>query len=409
MPAGESYPARGSDGARIDQMVQRNDRGSLGYDSAHMSMARIPINSPDRHLKPVLTKVSERIEAVVRSGRWLMGSETASFEAAFAAYCGVPYCLGIGNGTDGLELALTAAETRGGEVIGVANAGGYTTTACRLVGATPVYVDVDDDTLVLDPNGIEPMLSPNTRAVVVTHLFGNVVDTREVRSALARAGRSDVVVIEDCSQAHGATIADRIVGGDGDISVFSFYPTKNLGALGDAGAVTSRDSTTHDRLVALHQYGWTARYQSSVPYGRNSRMDEIQAAVLNVKLPHLDSWNDERRSIVERYATALSESSLELVTSIGDGGAAHLAIVRSQSRDQLRVHLDAAGIDSDVHYPALDFEQLSQQGLPDRRSSLVTSEAARDEILTVPCFPGMESDEIERVANALASFDGGSK
>lgn len=374
------------------------------YSDSRMPIPRVHVNVPSRRLAPFLDEVTERVGAVVRSGMWLNGTETATFQEAFSAYCGVPHCLGVGNGTDGLELALTAAGTRGGEVITVANAGGYTTTACRIVGATPVYVDVLRDTLLLDPNGLDATLSPDTRAIVVTHLFGNVADTQAVRKALASAGRNDVVVIEDCSQAHGAALNGHAVGGDGDISVFSFYPTKNLGGLGDAGAVLSRDPTVQAQLAALHQYGWTSRYDSTVPFGRNSRMDEIQAAVLNLALPYLDAWNDQRRAIVRRYADATAGSGLHWVTETDGGGVAHLAVLRTRSRERLRRHLDAAGIDSDVHYPKLDFEQTSQIGLPARRGSLVNTMEARDEITTVPCFPGMANDEVERVADALNSY-----
>lgn len=369
-----------------------------------MSIPRVSINVPSRRLTPFLSELTEGIEAVVRSGMWLNGTETATFQKAFSVYCGVPHCLGVGNGTDGLELALTAAGTRGGEVITVANAGGYTSTACRIVGATPVYVDVLSDTLVLDPNGLDAMLGPDTRAIVVTHLFGNVADTQAVCNALTSAGRDDVVVIEDCSQAHGATLNGHAVGGDGDIAVFSFYPTKNLGGLGDAGAVLSRDPTTQAKLAALHQYGWTSRYDSTVPFGRNSRIDEIQAAVLNLALPHLDAWNEQRRAIVRRYADAATGSGLRLVTDVDDGGVAHLAVLRTRSRERLRHHLDAVGIDSDVHYPKLDFEQRSENGLPARRGSLINSLAARDQIVTIPCFPGMTNDEVERVTDALNSY-----
>ncbi len=388
----------------------RNDGWDrLHYASSVMSDSRIRVSVPGRHLRPLLGEVSERIDAVVRSGRWLKGPETGAFQTTFASYCEVDYCLGVGNGTDGLELALSAAGARGGEVITVANAGGYTTTACRIVGATPVYVDVLEESLVLDPTTVEPMLGPQTRAVVVTHLFGNLADTAAIRGILAAAGRSDVLIIEDGSQAHGATLNGRKVGSNGDMSVFSFYPTKNLGALGDGGAVLCRNAHTAEHIEALHQYGWTSRYESSIPYGRNSRMDEIQAAVLNVKMPYLDEWNAERRSIVRRYSQAIRGSGLKMVTESHDGAVAHLAIVRTADAARLRNHLDTAGIDTDVHYPRLDFEQPSQSGLPDRRGALINSVAARGEIVTVPCFPGMTDGEVDRVAEALASFDGSTR
>ncbi len=372
--------------------------------SLEMSRSRIPLNDPVRHLEPIEAQLAETMRGVVSSGRFLFGPQTADFQAAFADYCGADLCLGVGNATDGLELALRAVGARSKEVITTANAGGYVTTACRLVEATPVYVDVLRQSLVIDPAALEEALSPLTAAIVVTHLFGNVVDVPAVRSVLARLGRDDVPIIEDGSQAHGANLAGQKAGGLGDLSVFSFYPTKNLGALGDAGAVLTNDVSLMERLDALHQYGWKGRYESQIPFGRNSRIDELQAAVLLTKLDHLDGWVEERRKIVGSYLQPLTESGLRLVTDFQDGGAAHLAVIRSRSRDALVEHLDSAGIDTAIHYPRLDFEQLSQQGLPARVHSLPMSVEAQDEILSVPCFPGLTSGELDRIADALGSF-----
>lgn len=364
----------------------------------------VPVSAPARSLDPLSHALRGAIQRVVDSGRWLKGMETAAFEEEFAEYCGAGLCLGVGNGTDGLELALRAASAAGREVVTVANAGGYTTTACRLVGATPVYVDVDDARLTMNIEAAVNAVGPNTRVVVATHLYGNVVDVELLTRRLAQKGRSDVLIVEDCSQAHGASVGGRRVGSLGDMAVFSFYPTKNLGAFGDAGAVVCRDAGLHDELAALHQYGWTSRYRSTVPYGRNSRMDEVQAAVLRVKLPHLDEWNDERRRIVGVYGSAISGTDLRLATDHTDGGVAHLAVFRCEARDDLRNHLASLAIGSDVHYPVLDCDQESQRGLHVRRETLSCSESARDEIVTLPCFPGMMDAELAQVVDGLASF-----
>jgi dTDP-4-amino-4,6-dideoxygalactose transaminase len=343
------------------------------------------------------------VAKVIDSGWWLGGDETRLFEEEWAEFCEVPFCLGVANGTDGLELALRVIGAAEHEIVTVANAGGYTTTACRLVGAHPSYVDVDPGTLTMDVDAAVAAVQPQTKAIVATHLFGNVVDVDALRSQLAAIDRSDVVIIEDGSQAHGAALRGRRVGSLGDLAVFSFYPTKNLGALGDAGAVVCHDGAFHERLVALHQYGWTERYRSQFAFGRNSRMDELQAAVLRVKLPLLDEWNAERRRIGELYATAVMGSEVRLVSDTSVG-VVHLAVVRSSQRDQLREHLADAAIATGVHFPILDPDQPSQSDLPSSDDGLTRSRAALEEILTLPCFPGMLDEEKDRVAEALSSF-----
>jgi dTDP-3-amino-2,3,6-trideoxy-4-keto-D-glucose/dTDP-3-amino-3,4,6-trideoxy-alpha-D-glucose/dTDP-2,6-dideoxy-D-kanosamine transaminase len=369
-----------------------------------MNRSQIPLNDPVRHVEPIKARLNQTIQDVVWSGRFLSGPKTAGFQEAFARYCGADFCLGVGNATDGLELALRAIGARNQEVITTANAGGYVTTACRLIDATPVYVDVLGHSLVMDPSGIEQALSPLTAAVVVTHLFGNVVDVPAIRAVLSRLGRDDVAVIEDASQAHGGGFFGKSVGGLGDLSVFSFYPTKNLGAFGDAGAVLTSDGGVIERLRALHQYGWSGRYQSQTPFGRNSRIDELQAAVLLTKLDYLDEWVDERRRIVGRISRSLVDSPLRLVTDHLEEGAAHLAVVRTRSRDALTEHLNSVGIDVAVHYPILDMDQVSQQGLSMRTHPIPETVEARDEILSVPCFPGLAPAELDRIADALESF-----
>ena len=362
------------------------------------------MNDLARQMRGIQEAVAASIQAVLDSGWWIGGEATRAFEREFADYCGAAHCVGVGNGTDGLEVALRAIGASGREVITVANAGMYTTTACRIVDAIPVYVDVEPDQLLIDPGVIAAATTPQTSAVVATHLFGNVVDIDLIREALAGIGREDVRIVEDASQAHGAACRGKRVGSKGDIAVFSFYPTKNLGAVGDAGAILCQDRETYDTITALHQYGWTARYQSSIPYGRNSRIDDIQAAVLSAKLPHLEDWNEVRRSIVQRYAEAVHDSDVHVVTDYESGGAAHLAVLRSRDRDRLRSLFDSAGIDTDVHYPTLDPNQLSQQGLPMRRCDLSVTTRAADEIVSVPCFPGMLDREVDLVADRLASF-----
>jgi dTDP-4-amino-4,6-dideoxygalactose transaminase len=226
-------------------------------------------------------------------GHYILGPEVEAFEREFAAYCGAAACVAVGNGTDALELALRALGVGAGdEVATVGNAGGYATTAIRAAGATPVYVDVDDATLGIDCHSLADRITPGTRAIVVTHLYGRMADVE----ALVRIARErEIPLIEDCAQAHGAARAGRKAGTFGVLGCYSFYPSKNLGALGDAGALVTGDTALAARVAELRTYGWRGKYRVAASGGMNSRMDEVQAAVLRVKLPRLDAWNAARR------------------------------------------------------------------------------------------------------------------
>jgi dTDP-3-amino-2,3,6-trideoxy-4-keto-D-glucose/dTDP-3-amino-3,4,6-trideoxy-alpha-D-glucose/dTDP-2,6-dideoxy-D-kanosamine transaminase len=343
--------------------------------------------------------IKEAMYAVFDSGVFLKGPRTREFEERWAAYCGTSHCLAVANGTDALELALRAIGAAGQEVIVASNAGGYSTTACRLVGAVPVYADIDRASHLIDTDAAMAMLSANTRAIVATHLYGNLVDVLALKAGLEERGRSDILIIEDCAQAHGLTSADGPVGSLGDVGTFSFYPTKNLGALGDGGALTTSDGALFEELKALHQYGWVTRYQSERAYGRNSRLDEIQAAVLLIKMRELDRWNAERCALIDRYRQALP--TLHFVTG-AVSTVAHLCVAEVEERDEFRMMLKARGVSTDVHYPVLDPDQPSQIGLESRCDSLAASRTVVDRIVTLPCFPGMTEDELVAVIETTA-------
>jgi dTDP-4-amino-4,6-dideoxygalactose transaminase len=268
------------------------------------------------------------------------------------------------------------------------------------VGAVPVWIDVRADTLVLDPDRIADALSERTKLVVATHLYGVLVDVAAVRAALDRAGRRDVRILEDCAQAPGAMRQGRRAGSFGDIAAFSFYPTKNLGALGDAGAVLTNDPALAEAVDSLRQYGFVERFHSDVPNGRNSRMDELQAAVLSVKLPHVDHWNSRRREIIARYSQGIARSC-SVVGARDPTNVGHLAVIRTRDRAAVMKALVDAGIGVGIHYPVLDCDQASQRGLPGRKRALDESELARDEILSLPCYPGLKDSEIDRITAAV--------
>jgi aminotransferase EvaB len=341
---------------------------------------------------------------VLRRGWFILGPETKGFEEEFAAFCGVRYCLGTGNGTDALELALRAAGVGpGAEVATVANAGLYSTCAIRAAGAQPLYIDVDPCAALMSPASLENAIGPATRAVIVTHLYGRMAPMPE----LLRIARSrQLTVIEDCAQAHGAMLDGRRAGSWGTAGCFSFYPTKNLGACGDAGAVVTSDDQLAERARSLRQYGWTAKYDSRAAGGRNTRIDEIQAAILRDRLPLLDGENARRREIARRYSSALAGRAGLIATppSGGDDWVAHLYVVLCDRRDELRAWLAARGIATDVHYPIPDHRQISQQGLPARCAGLSVTERLAARALSLPCFPELQENEIDAVIAAILEW-----
>ena len=361
----------------------------------------IALNDLARHHAPLRAELDAAIARVNDRGYYILGPEVEAFEREFAAYCGAAACVAVGNGTDALELALRALGVGAGdEVATVANAGGYATAAIRAAGATPVYADVDEATLTIDPASLAERLTPRTRAIIVVHLYGRLADVEAVARLAKERG---MPLIEDCAQAHGAARGGGKAGTFGAVGCYSFYPTKNLGALGDAGALVTNDAPFAARVAELRTYGWRGKYRVAAAGGMNSRMDEMQAAVLRVKLPHLDAWNARRRRIARRYAAAIVHPAIALSPRPDDDSdVAHLYVVRAQDRDGLRVHLAAAGIATDVHYPVADHRQAAwaQAASP----SLLRTERACDEVLSLPCYPELTEAEIAAVAAACNSW-----
>ena len=325
-----------------------------------------------------------------------------AFEAEFAGFCGATHCVGVGNGTDALELALRALEIGPGDrVVTVANAGGYSAAAILAVGAEPLYIDVDPISMEMDPRALAAAAGPGTRAVIVTHLYGRMADMPAVLDA-ARG----IPVVEDCAQAHGARLDGRAAGTWGAIGCFSFYPTKNLGALGDGGAVITRDAALAARVRALRQYGWRAKYHSLTPGGRNSRLDELQAAVLRAKLPHLEGWNRRRRALAGMYNQFFAEATLARRAPSGEDDVVHLYVLRYPDRDRLRAALSAASIGSDVHFPVPDYRQDSAAGRAWAACRLPVTEACCAEVVTLPCYPELREEELREVARCACASAG---
>ncbi|MBE7186245.1 MAG: DegT/DnrJ/EryC1/StrS family aminotransferase, partial [Methylobacterium mesophilicum] len=290
------------------------------------------------------------------------------------------------------------------EVVTVPNAGGYSAIAARLVDLVPVYADIEEASQLTSLESIVSLLSTDTALVVATHLYGGVLDVGRLRAMMDAAGHAGVPILEDCAQAHGATLGSRRVGSLGDIATFSFYPTKNLGAFGDGGAIVTSRKDLADGCRAARQYGWSSKYTIAAPWGRNSRLDEVQAAILRVLLPGLDEANAKRLAILDSYADS-APAGVSVVRS-RTGTVAHLAVVLCDDRDALARHLKDRGIMSEIHYPILDCDQPAWTSLPQRLASgnLQTARRSVGRILTLPCFPEMTSREIERVCQALAAW-----
>ncbi|NIJ67759.1 DegT/DnrJ/EryC1/StrS aminotransferase family protein [Xanthomonas sp. 60] len=367
-----------------------------------MTPKAIPVNSLSRHIEPLQDALASAATSVVHSGYFVLGPSVRAFEDAFADYCGVAHCIGVANGTDALELSLRAVNVAPGDRVAVvANAAMYGTSTVLACGAEPIFVDVLVGNATMDPAKLRTVLEAQpVKAVIVTHLYGQLSRIEEIAAICGEFGAS---LIEDCAQAHGARNAQGLAGSFGDIASFSFYPTKNLGALGDGGAVTTNSPQLAERVRQLRQYGWTQKYTNGIAGGRNSRLDEIQASMLSVMLPKLDAWNSRRRAIAARYSQEIRNSQIITHACGGDDYVAHLYVIRTQNRDMLKAHLDNAGVQTDVHYPLPDYKQPCHGGRFDDVTLPVTEVEAAT-VLTLPCFPELTDAEVDRVIAACNSF-----
>jgi len=344
--------------------------------------------------------ILEGMAEVVDSGWFLTGPRTTAFADELATYLGVPHVMPVGNGTDALEIALRALMPEGrSTVMCAANAGGYGTVAARRAGFDVTYADVAAETHNLNPQDVAARMTEAVGVVVVTHLYGRAADVGPILEAAHAVG---ALVLEDCAQALGGQTDAGRVGSLADAATFSFYPTKNLGALGDGGAVATSSEEVAARVRRLHQYGWDSKYRIAGDGGRNSRLDELQAAVLSQRLPHLDGWNAARRDVIGAYVDAAPDS-VRVLPAIDASHTGHLAVVETDYRDALRAHLEAAYVRTDVHYPIADHQQPAFVG-EHGSTSLPVTERLGDRILSLPVFPELREDEISRVGEALAAF-----
>jgi dTDP-4-amino-4,6-dideoxygalactose transaminase len=346
--------------------------------------------------------IDRAITRVLSRTDFILGQDVGLFESEFAAFCETEHAVGVDSGTSALELALMAYEIGpGDEVITVANTFIATTLAISYAGATPVLVDIDPRTYMMDPTLLERAITPRTRAIMPVHLYGHPVDMDPV---LNLAQRHNLVVIEDASQAHGARYKGKRVGSLGHAAAFSLYPGKNLGAYGDAGIVVTNDAKTAETLRLLRNYGSTKKYHH-ILRGYNRRLDTLQAAILRVKLQRIDAWNAARRQHAEQYSHLLSDSPAVLPAAADYAEPVyHLYVIRVDDRDDLQAHLQAKGVSTVIHYPIPIHLQPAYRDLGYERGAFPITEAYADQILSLPMYAELTSDAIRYVTDAVADY-----
>lgn len=374
-----------------------------------MSMNRpieVPQTDPKAGYLAHQAEIDAAIRRVLESGWYIMGREVESFEQEFAAYIGVHHAVGVANGTDALELSLRACGVGPDDLVFTASHTAVATVAAiELVGATPVLVDINPATYTMDPNCLEAALAHppdgTPKAVIPVHLYGHPAD---MPSILELANRHRICVIEDCAQSHGATLDGRMTGTWGDIAAFSFYPTKNLGALGDGGMVVTDNPALAERVRLLQQYGWRERYISDVP-GVNSRLDELQAAILRVKLRYLNEENMRRQSLAQTYKAILADAGLTLPeVRTGATHIYHQYVVRLPQRDALRTYLRQAGIGTLIHYPVPVHLQPAYRDRLPRVAPLPWTEQVAQQVISLPMYPQLSDDQARRVGECIVRF-----
>lgn len=359
----------------------------------------VPFVRLDNSNPALFAELMAAVESIASRAAFTLGGDVDAFEQEFADFCGTDRCVSVSSGTEALVLALRGLGIgRGDEVIVPANSFIATAEAVSLVGATPRLVDVDPDTCHLTAAHVAAAIGPRTKAVIPVHLYGGTVD---IDSILAVAGDADIAVVEDACQAHGARIGDRRAGGAGHVGCFSFYPTKNLGAWGDGGAITTNDPDLAARIRLLRAHGEdpNRRYHHKMP-GTTARLDALQAAVLRIKLRHLDEWTAARRAHAARLTEALAGTGLGLpVIPSGGDHVFHLYVVRTERRDELRAKLAEQNVASAIHYPIPIHRTEAYADLG--TGTLPVTERLADTILSLPMWPGMEDGELDRVVDAV--------
>lgn len=362
---------------------------------------KIPFIDFKRQYAELETEINKAVKRVLKSGSYILGAEVEAFENEWAEFCQAKAAVTVNNGTDALSLTLIATEAvREGsqdEIITTPLTAAYTALAIKDAGGIPIFADIDAQTFTLDANSVEKQITEKTRAILPVHLYGQTADMTALKAV---AEKYDLIFIEDAAQAHGATFAGKPVGSFGVATCFSFYPTKNLGAYGDGGAITSNDDEIIEKLYLLRQGGSLKTLQTRTFGSRNTRLDELQAAILRVKLPYLRDWTKRRQYLAQIYFDNLQNSELILPLVREDSNHVfHLFVVQSEQREKLRTHLAEKGIETVIHYPYL----LHQQPLFYRKAQpkLPVVEYLADKIFSLPLNPQLTESEIERICEAI--------
>ncbi len=367
----------------------------------------VPLVDLTRQFRALRPQLEKAALAVMASGRYILGPTVEAFEAQFAQYVGARHGIAVSSGTEAIRLSLVAARVgQGDEVIAPAFTAVPTVAAILATGARPVLVDIDPKTYTIDVDQVRAAIGPRTAAIVAVHLYGHPADMRRLQEL---ANSRSLLLVEDACQAHGSTYEGQRVGGLGHLGCFSFYPTKNLGAMGDGGMVVTNDDSLARRLRMLRNHGQRYRFHHSY-HSLNSRFDDLQAAILSVKLPHLDAWNERRRQLAQRYRRELAEGPLALpVEEPWAGHNYHLFVVRVEDRDDFRFRLQQMGVESDVHYPTPVHLQPAYWRLGYRQGDLPVSEWAAQRVVTLPLFPEMTEEEIQAVVSGVRAALAGSR
>lgn len=364
-----------------------------------MSDEFIPVANPGLQYVKYAKEINDAILRTLTSGNYILGEEVSNFEREYAEFNDMNFCIGVASGTDALSLALMALGiSAGDEVITVSHSAVATVAAIERIGAVPVFADIEPVSRCIDPEQIAPLITEKTKAIVPVHIYGQPANMGEITKI---SQRYNLKIVEDCAQAHGAEIGGKRVGVFGDVSAFSFYPTKNLGAIGDGGAVLTNSHQVAEAVRFLREYGWKERYISYFS-GVNSRLDEIQAAILRVKLPNLAKDNGRRRKIAEYYISGINRGRIYPPSAIeGTLHAMHLFVVETENRGNLQKYLKDSGIGTALHYPYAIHQQPAYSGRIRGFRNLQCTELLYKRVLTLPVYPELTDSQVERIYTAI--------